>query len=111
MVKFLFAYAQSLPILLAQESGQPLIQQLDPKRNVALMMALLGLVLIGITLVACVMIGGHWVRKLARSSPPKKAFEARDNTKLREQLAIHLPEGDPDETTLADPAMDDTKAD
>ena len=96
---------------MAQESSQPLIQQLDPERNVAVSLALLGLVLIGITLVACIMIGGHWVRKLARSSLPKRTFESRDNAKLREKLAIHLPEGDPAETTLADPAADETKVD
>jgi hypothetical protein len=41
------------------------------------MMALLGLVLLGITMIACVMIGGRWVRRLAQHEPRTAAIHKK----------------------------------
>lgn len=110
-----------LPLLfaqafLAQAPARPLIQRLDPERNVALMMALLGLVLVGIGLVACIMIGGHWVRRLARSRPPHKPSPPSNSEAWRASLAETLSlETQPDcktgETIISDAPTDDTRAD
>ena len=58
----------SLPIALADSTATGL-ERLDPVTRARALMALLGLVLLGVTLVACVMMGGRWVRRLARHLP------------------------------------------
>jgi hypothetical protein len=58
----------SLLTALADSSATGL-ERLDPVTRARALMALLGLVLLGVTLVACVMIGGRWVRRLARHLP------------------------------------------
>ena len=102
-------------ILLAQTAKEPLIKQLDPERNVALMMALLGLVLIGITLVACIMVGGHWVRRLARSQPSQKTMTKKNGEAWRgtvaKMLSAEMLEGKANETMAVDQATDDTRTD
>ncbi len=50
--------------LLAAE--EPLLHRLDPVLRAQVLMALLGLVLLGLVLVLLVMIGGRYVRRLAR---------------------------------------------
>lgn len=44
------------------------LERLDPVTRARVLMALLGLVILCVALVACVMIGGRWVRRLARHS-------------------------------------------
>lgn len=53
----------------------PLLERLDPVTRTKLLMALLGLVLLGITMIACVMIGGRWVRRLAQHQPRSATIE------------------------------------
>ena len=103
-------------VLIAQSAEGPLIQRLDPQRNVALVMALFAIVLIGITLVACIMIGGHWVRKLARSQPKRKSSPMTNSEAWRAALSDSLAteklsEGKSSETVFSDGASDDTRVD
>lgn len=94
------------------DSAEPLIEQLDPPRRAAVLMAILGLVLLGIALVACVMIGGRWVRRLARDEHgPTKNTTHVENQRLRKALEPVLPRGDADETAIAPRKSDDTVAD
>lgn len=60
----------SNPLSLIAQAEQSGFERLDPVTRTVVLMALLGLVLLGITLIACVMIGGRWVRRLAQHSPP-----------------------------------------
>jgi hypothetical protein len=89
-------------LALAEQSTEPVIEQLDPPRRAAVLMALLGLVLTGLALVACVMIGAHWVRRLARHSPRMGGNRAADSASqtrgLRNALASVLPEAKTDDT-------------
>jgi hypothetical protein len=98
--------------VVAQHADEPLLKQLDPPRRAAVLMALLGLVLIGVTLVACVMIGGRWARRMARHRPGRnRTHPTGDDKTWRKQLAQHLPDVDPGETTVIDQTTDETKAD
>jgi hypothetical protein len=96
-----------------EESAEPLLERLDPPRRAAVLMAILGLVLLGILLVTCVMIGGRWVRRLARDTRGRTTDTAHiENQRLREALKSVLPVGDapPGETTVARRENDETIA-
>jgi hypothetical protein len=96
----------------AQESSEPLIERLDPPHRAAVLMAILALVLTGIVLVACVMIGGRWVRRLARHElGPTKHTMHVENQRLRKALRPILPEGQSGETTVAKRGGDETVVD
>lgn len=99
-------------LLLAQQAEQPLLEQLDPPRRAIVLMALLGLVLTGIALVACIMIGGRWARRMARSRPVRSAdaVASRDNA-WRRNLAPHVPDVETGETAVVDRGTDETVAD
>lgn len=56
-------------LLGAANPAIPLIERLDPYRKVAVIMALLALIVIGVFLVAATMLGGNWARRLARQRP------------------------------------------
>ena len=86
-------------LLLAQQAAEPVLERLDPPRRAAVIMALLGLVLTGLLLVTIAMVGGHWVRRLARHRPggerlpnSSQAEAARKNRQLRESLSAILPD-------------------
>ena len=98
------------PGLFAQQQAEPLLEQLDPPRRAMVLMALLGLVLLGITLVACIMIGGRWVRRLARSTTSRETGAARNNA-WRKVLSQHLPDVSTGDTAVVDRGSDDTVAD
>lgn len=53
-------------VLVALQSTESALEQLDPPRRIAVLMALLGLILVGLMLVMIVMVGAKWVRRLAR---------------------------------------------
>ncbi len=102
----------ALALLAVEESGERLIERLDPPRRAAVLMAILGLVLVGLTLVACVMIGGRWARRLARHElGPTKLTNNIENQRLRAALEPILPTGEAGETTVAQPTNDETVAD
>lgn len=52
--------------MLVDRHAEPLLQRLEPSRRVAVTMALLGIVIVGIFLIAVVLLGGNWARRLAR---------------------------------------------
>lgn len=68
-----------LSLLAAEgEGAQPLLNKLDPVLRTQVLMALLGLLLIGLLLVLMVLIGGRYVRRLARQRPGATASPADD---------------------------------
>ena len=55
-------------LLAANEKAQPLLLRLDPESRTKVVMALLGLVLVGVGLVALTMMAGRQVLRIARTS-------------------------------------------
>jgi len=102
--------------LAVQPPAQPMLERLDPQRRVAVVMAILALVLIGLMLVGGVMIGAHWVRRMARHRPLQKrssavAMSGGENRRLRESLSGVLPEVDTGNTVQIDTDSAETKVD
>jgi hypothetical protein len=100
----------------AAETTAPVLERLDPPRRAAVVMALLGLVLTGLVLVTCVMLGAHWVRRLARHKPNEhlpageaKATAERD--RLRKSLEPILPDVKSGDTVQIDASTNETKVD
>jgi len=92
--------------------ARPLLERLDPPRRAVLLMALLGLVLTGVVLVACVMIGGRWVRRLAgRGVRPTATKKKAAPEPWREVLRESLPDAKTGDTVHLDRATDETRAD
>jgi hypothetical protein len=94
-----------------QQVGDAVFERLDPPRRAAVVMALLGLTLVGLFLITFVMVGGHWVRKLARHRPGRRRFRKSEMTEgtLREALQNILPEMKSGDTVLLDSSSKDTK--
>jgi hypothetical protein len=104
--------ALSFALLAIEKSAEHLIDRLDPPRRAAVLMAILALVLLGMAIVACVMIGGRWVRKLARDEHGPTTITANiENQRLRAALQTILPTGDAGETKIAHRKSDETVAD
>lgn len=96
----------------AEPPANPLIEQLDPPRRAMVLMALLGIVLVGVFLVAAVILGARWARRLARQSRgPTRSTGDIANRRLREVINKNAPDGRTDETTIVNPSSDDTIAD
>ncbi|HEY4234959.1 MAG TPA: hypothetical protein VGM76_16115 [Lacipirellulaceae bacterium] len=90
-------------------AAEPLIERLDPPRRAAVIMALLAITIIGLFLVTCVLLGGHWARRLARRRhPPSDGNTNIENERMRSALQPILPAGPTDETTVIRPASNDT---
>lgn len=69
----------SIAYVVAQSNEQQLpIQQLDPGKRVAVLMAILGLMLLGGFLVVAIMLGGRWVRR-------QKLYERAEATIANQQ--------------------------
>jgi hypothetical protein len=102
-------------VLLAAEETRPVLERLDPPRRAAVVMALLALVLTGLLLVACAMLGAHWVRRMARHRPSsdraRLAPDTVSNRRVREALQDILPTFKSADTLLIDPSTKETKAD
>lgn len=63
--------------ILVAEAEQAVIEKLDPERRAAVILALIGLALLGVLLVVLVMLGGRWARRGVklrpdRSKPPQE---------------------------------------
>jgi hypothetical protein len=98
-------------LLEVAESARVPLERLDPPRRAAVLMAILGLVLTGLALVACVMIGGRWVRRLARHRHGRTAYASHvENRRLREALGSIASECKSAETMIAKRPSDDTVA-
>ncbi|MEX0613563.1 MAG: hypothetical protein WD738_11790 [Pirellulales bacterium] len=103
-------------LLLAQQAVGPVLERLDPPRRAAVVMALLALVLTGLLLVAIVMLGANWVRRLARYKPglhrsTLDAQAAASNLRLRESLQSILPDIKSGDTIQMDGSSKETKVD
>ena len=102
----------SFALLAVEESAELPLDRLDPPRRAAVLMAVLGLVLVGLTLVVCVMIGGRWVRRLARHEHGRTKLTSNiENQRLRTALEPILPSGEAGETTVARRKTDETVSD
>lgn len=99
--------------LLAAEAAAELpFEQLDPPRRAAVLMSILALLLLGMLLVACTMIAGRWVRRLARDQHgPTTLTTHVENQRLRSALKPILPDGDPADTKIIRHTSDQTVAD
>jgi hypothetical protein len=100
-------------LLAAREADKAVIEQLKPEVRLAVVMALLGLTLVGLFLITFVMVGGHWVRRLARQRPGRRRFGKHFATEsgLREALQEILPEGNSNDTVLLNTSSKETKVD
>jgi hypothetical protein len=100
------------PLVFAvQQAGDAIFERLDPPRRAAVVMALLGLTLVGLFLITFAMVGGHWVRKLARHRPGRRQ-PGKDGVKeggLREALRKFLPETKSSDTVMLDSSSKETK--
>jgi hypothetical protein len=100
-------------LILAQEAVKPVLERIDPPRRAAIIMALLGLTLVGLFLIVLAMVGGHWARRLARQRPGRASI-SNDGTssgdeRLRQSLESILPEPKTDDTVQYGKSSPDTK--
>jgi hypothetical protein len=100
----------------AQQPARPMLERLDPPHRAMVIMAILGLVLTGLMLVAGAMIGARWVRRMARQKPHSNPSSARssiglDSRLLRESLQGVLPNVEPGSTVEIDAASHETRID
>lgn len=95
----------------AQQVAEPVFERLDPPRRAAVVMALLGLALVGLFLITFVMVGGHWVRRLARHRPAPEATakNAFADRQPQDTLANVAPDVKTAETVFFDTPSKDTK--
>ncbi len=63
-------------LIATQQAGDAVFERLDPPRRAAVVMALLGLTLVGLFLITFIMVGGHWARRLARHRPGQRLLNA-----------------------------------
>lgn len=102
-------------LLAAESASSAVLERLDPPRRAAVVMALLALVLTGLVLVTSVMLGAHWVRRLARHRPGcQHAAESRspaESGRLRKSLHRVLPQASTSDTVHLDSGTSDTVAD
>jgi hypothetical protein len=89
MVNMFAPPAWAAAILLAVEVIEPPLPQLDPQRRASVILALAGLVILGLGMIALVWLGAQHVRRLARQRPIERSREPsswaaspriRDNT-------------------------------
>jgi hypothetical protein len=97
----------------AQQPADPVIERLDPPRRAAVIMALLALVLTGLFLVTCVMLGAHWVRRLARHKPSARSAIGAEPAVPTRALHVSIqpapPEIETSDTIQLDTSSKETK--
>jgi hypothetical protein len=103
-------------LLAAAQQAPPVLEQLDPKRQTAVIMAIIWMVVTCLLLVVCTMLGARWVRHIARQRPrPPRlddaALSSTENRNLRAALDGLLPNVDPNDTIHTDRKTGDTKID
>jgi hypothetical protein len=62
-------------VLLAAEVADPPLKQLDPQSRAGVLLALAGLVILGLGMIALVWLGAQHVRRLARQRPIERPRE------------------------------------
>jgi hypothetical protein len=100
-------------LVYAATSVDPVLEQLDPPRRAAVVMALLGLTLVGLFLITSVLVGGHWVRRMARHRPAGALSMARPATigQLQDSLQATLADAKKGDTVMIDTRSKDTRVD
>lgn len=101
-------------LLLGEQPAKSVLEQLEPPQRAAVFMALLGLVLTGLALVTCVMIGARWVRGIARHKPGSResiALGAARRQHGRQSLTSILPDSKAGDTLQLGNGPDDTRPD
>lgn len=99
-----------VPAALVAQPNVSGFERLDPVTRTVALMALLGLILLGITLIACVMIGGRWVRNLARHAPPSRLPSNR-SSRFPASKAAQVVDSASSDTLAAAPQTDETRTD
>jgi hypothetical protein len=106
--------------ILAVDGSAPaassVLERLDPPKRAAVVMALLGLMLTGLVLVTCVMLGSHWVRRLARHRPRSRGQRTTsrspaESRRVRKSLEGILPSVKSGDTVQLDPGSSETIVD
>jgi hypothetical protein len=96
-----------------QPSKAPL-ERLDPPTRAAVIMTIFALVLLGLTLVAGIMIGARWVRRMARHRPRGSSPTAHAKS-ISQSLATlatdAVPDAKTDATVQIDASTKETKVD
>lgn len=111
MVTTVTNHGASLGLLAVERAAEPVLEQLDPPRRAAVVMALLALVLTGVALVACVMIGARWVRRLAAHNVrPTPTGKSPGRQPWRDVLRKVLPDAKSSDTIIDTPS-DETRVD
>jgi hypothetical protein len=96
-------------MLAEQKLAEPLLERLDPPRRAAVVMALLAITIVGLFLVAVVMLGGNWARRLARRRHgPSHQNKNVENERLRSALKPILPVDNSGETIIVNKRSSDT---
>ncbi|QDU90778.1 hypothetical protein Pla175_41910 [Pirellulimonas nuda] len=72
------------------QAARPAIDATPPPSRAAMLMAILGLVLLGIGMIVCVMLGARWVRKIAREQP-RPPLERRRQTERPPEVVPAAP--------------------
>jgi hypothetical protein len=99
-------------VAVIEPAAEPLIERLDPPRRAVVVMALMAIMLTGLLLVACVMIGARWVRRMARGEHNRTTQAGRaSNRRLRDSLRPILPTVNTNDTIAARTPTDDTVTD
>jgi hypothetical protein len=107
---------QLLAVSTGDTAASSVLERLDPPKRAAVVMALLGLVLTGLVLVTCVMLGGHWVRRIARHRPGAKRARTisrspAENRRMRDALDSILSSAKSSDTVQLDSSTSDTVVD
>lgn len=106
----------SIALMVPQaEAARPVIDASPSPNRAAMLMALLGLVLLGLGMIACVMIGGRWVRKIARERPRPDLAPLKKRPKRTPDpfggTAVAADSADPGRTHVDSPADQETRVD
>ena len=101
----------NLPLLLAEVAIQAekdtLLERLDPQRRLAVVLALIGIGLVGALLIVLVLLGGRWARQNRAPRASRLTGEAKAKHQAAKVASIELRSGE----TLAEPPGDgETKA-
>lgn len=95
-------------ILVAESAKDTVLEKLDPERRAAIVLALVGLALLGVLLVVITMLAGRW----ARHNRPLRSTRLGNGTQTSSHQGHDLENGNVrrDETIASDPGSEDTKA-
>jgi len=97
--------------------NSPLDPPLDPPTRAIAFMAILGIVLLGLLLVAVTMIGGRWLRRINRERVPTREWPHRSRPGDVPPEGFGHPPAEPNAPagktgdTLTQPPREDTRAD